>query len=300
MRQRITLAASLVALLLASTAHAYLFQSVTVADALSRGNAWIKDNPNRAEGYFFLGGINASAWAKGTTAKEAEVEVASFGGANDPPRFVPWNSIMFPRNAGLEITPEAQKYLSESITGYRKAVELDPNNPRYHLALAWSLEEAAHANLKPDAAISGAQPELTADERRQCETAIALLGKSDYAQREQATKTLAALMPRDAELLLAVKTDDPEVTARVASILQGYWLAQAAGHYRQAYQQSVENDLKTDRYDAEADNTVSVKAGERLLLLLPKQPAPAPDEIKKIEHSLQVIKAKPQTAHFSW
>jgi tetratricopeptide (TPR) repeat protein len=289
----------LAALLLATTAYAFLFQSVTVADALSRANAWIKNNPNRAEGYFFLGGINASAWAKGTTGKEAEVEVASFGGANDPPMFVPWNSIMFPRNAGLEITPEVLKYLGDSITAYRKAVELDPNNPRYHLGLAWSLEQAAHANMKPDASIGGAQPELTADERKQCASAIVLLGNEDHAQREQASKTLAALMPRDAELLLAVKTDDPEVTARIASLVQVYKLAQeAVEQYRQAYQQGVDGDLKADRYDAEADNTVSVKAGERLLLLLRKLPAPAHDEIKKIEQSLQVIKAKPQTAHF--
>ena len=104
-------------------------------------------------------------------------------------------------------------------------------------------------------------------------------------------------MPRNAELLLAVKTEDPEVMARIDSIKQNFWLAQAVEHYRKAYQQSIEHDSKADQFDAEADNTISVKAGERLLSLLPTQNSATSEEMKKIERSVHSIEAKPQLGH---
>jgi len=280
-----------------TAASAYLFQLTAIPEALNRANAWINSHPNRAEGYFFLGGIEGSAWAKGTTGKGTQVDIASFGDANNPPRFVPWVSIMFQRDATFATTPETLKSLNASIAAYRHAVELDAQNPLYHLGLAWSLEEAAKAKLHR-ADVGGDAPRaLTDDERLQCEAAIALLGNTDAAQREQGTKTLGDFMPRDAAILRAVRSDDAEVAARIVYILQGSWLIQAVKQYRKAYQQSVEHDLKTASYDAEADNAVSVKAGERLLSLLSTQSGATPDEIKRIKESLQAIKAKPVIPH---
>ena len=293
MQKRISLLTSLAVLMATTIAPAYPLQLTAIPEAFNRANAWIKDHPNRAEGYFFLGGVEGSAWAKGTAGKGTEVEITGSGDSNNPPRLVPWTSIMFQRDAALAITPEAIKSLNASIAAYRNAVELDPRNPLYHLGLAWSLEEAARANLHR-ADIGGDAPRaLTDDERLQCEAAIALLENADAAQREQGTKTLSALMPRDAATLRAFKSDDAEVAARIEYILQGSWLIQAVEHYRKAYQQSVEHDLKTADYDIEADNAISVKAGERLLSLLSTQSGATPNEIRRIKESLQAIKAKP-------
>jgi hypothetical protein len=113
-------------------ASAYMFQPVTVADALAHANAWISAHPKRAEGYFYLAGVHGSAWAKGATGRDAEVESDGYDGdtAETPPTFVPWNSIMFPRKPGLKITPEALQHLGAAIAAYRKAVDLDPKNLR--------------------------------------------------------------------------------------------------------------------------------------------------------------------------
>jgi hypothetical protein len=295
MRKYILLFAFPLMLMLASTAFGYLFVSAPVLDALKHGNVWIKEHPNRAEGYFFIGGVEGSAWAKGLSGKDAEISASTFGDAANPPSFVPWVSIMFQPSGKLAITPDALKALSASIIAYRKAVELDPQKPRYHLALAWSFEEAAKAKLNP---VDIDPPsKLTDDERKQCQAAIGLLGNVDHAQREEATHGLLALMPRNAELLRTVKTEDPEILARIDSIQQEFWLTLAVEHYRKAYQQSIDHDSKADQFDAEADNTISVKAGERLLSLLPTLTNATSEEIKSIQRSVHSIEAKPQLAH---
>src|SRR4051812_38669165 len=83
---------------LGTLAWGYLFMPTAVGDAREKAQGWIKGHLDRAEGYFFLGAIEGSAWAKGTEGKGTEVEVATFGAANDPPRLVPWASILFQRD----------------------------------------------------------------------------------------------------------------------------------------------------------------------------------------------------------
>ncbi len=291
------LLASLLVGFTASIAQAYPFNPSSISKALDQSSAWRKAHPDRSEGYFFLGAVEDCAWAKGTQSKDNELAVDSFGDGDTPPKFSPWQSVLFECDTKREIIEPELKALGVSIAAYRKAVELSPDKPLYHLALGWSLEQAGEAKLNP-ANLPGDPPApLTDEETKKCHDALELLRNTDTAP--QGSKDLAELMPRNAELLMRASMieNNSEVGARIDSVRQEYWTAQAIEQYRKAYQQTVDKDLAATNYDAEADKAVSVKAGDRLLLLLPKRPDSSTDEIKKIDESVKAIKAKPIVGH---
>ena len=233
-------------LLSAASARAYLFMPAPIPDALTRAAAWIKDHPTRAEGYFFLARINGSAWAKGDVGKDAEVPIGSYGDAETGPYFVPWDSLMYQRPAGAEVTVGAKAYLIASLHNYHKAVELEAKNPLYQLGLAWALEQAAGCRLDPPAEIVGTTA-LSPEQSKQVDAALAQLGDPDFGVRDKAAQLVGGAMPAAAKALLAVKSQNPEVTAGIDGILRRYWMAQAAEHYRQAYALSCAGGVRFDR-----------------------------------------------------
>jgi hypothetical protein len=293
MRRYAPLAAGVAFLICATTGFAYIFNQAKISDALDPAHAWIKGHLNRPEGFFFLGGIEGAAWARG---RDAEISVGNFGDADFPPRFVPWLSIMFERSPTFPVTLESQNDLRASIVAYREAVGLDAKNALYQLALGWATEEAAKAIIKPFDGNDEKPADLTGEEKQQCQRWIGLLKIGDPAQRQQAAKNLEPLLPRDTDILLAAKSADRAITEEIDSVLRSFWLHEAVDHYRQAYRISLPKDLKADSFDSEADATVSVKAGERLLPLLPMQPDAKPAEIEDIRKSIQTIRSKPTMA----
>jgi hypothetical protein len=287
--------AILLLLALTTPALAYLFQPTPVPDGLSRAQAWLKDRPNNAEGYFFLGRANGFAWANGD-GQDARLQIASFGNGDAAPFFVPWESLMYQRQPTIEVTNAAKKYLTASLVAYQKALDLEKTNARYLLALAWALEQAATCRLLPPPEIAPAS-KLTAADNAKIQAAITQLSAADFTTRDQAGQTLHTHMPAAGDILLNTKTQDPEVAAQIDVVFRRYWTDLAVAHYRQAYALSVEKDLKSQQYDPEADTTLSVKAGQRLQALIPPGPASQTERIR-IEETLKTILAKPQLAHF--
>jgi hypothetical protein len=281
--------AAMLVLATASIADAYAFQPTAVPEARKRANAWIKEHPKAGEGYFLLGAIEASAWAKGT---DSIVDVASFGSADQVPFLAPWYSVLFVRDPQLPITDDSIKALRASVAAYRKAADASPKNAQFHLALGWALEEAAGVRLDPATVDGVSVKALTTDEKKQCAAAVAQLASTEFATREKATQTLAALLPRAAGVLLAVKSDDPEVRLRLDALVAGVWQAEAVRHYRAAYTLRAEEEVAAKNYDGEGDATVCVKAGQRLLQLLPAKGGD-PNERQQIEETVRAIKAKP-------
>jgi tetratricopeptide (TPR) repeat protein len=69
--------------------------------------------------------------------------------------------------------------------------------------------------------------------------------------------------------------------------------------YRKAYQLSIESDLKAKYCDLGDYGTVSLKAGERLLVLLQTEKPAGPDDTATIKESLRKLRAKPKIYHAS-
>lgn len=277
--------------LLTTPAWAYRFLRVEYPEAIKKVQTWINDHPNDAAGYFVMGGLEGFAYAQDIQKPEAKELLDHAGNSDLPPAFPPWVSIRFNRDNNLPVTPENLTHLKAAITNYRKAVGIDPKNPRYQLALAWALEEAGKNKLD----LTGLEVprKLTAAEQASCQAALAQLGNTDVSRRVEASKTLTALMPHDFQLLHEVHTDDLEVQTRIGGIIKSYWENLALAHYRIAYQGSYEQDVKAGMYNREADWTVSVPAGQRILALHQPDDAATAEETKQITEVIKIISSKP-------
>lgn len=278
------LIAGLIVLMCAGSSWAYIYMPGSVSVAKEYADAFIKSQPEVAEGYFFLGAVNGIAWAKGM---EGEVDMSSTGGGKNAPCLVPWKSVMLGDRV-LPVTEDAMKSLREAVVNYRKAVEMEKGNARYQLGLGWAYEQAGKAKLNPGDAAG-----LSDDERKRCEAAVGLLERGDGRKQEEGARVLGALLPRSAGVLSEAKKGKAEIAGRVNSILEKYWMELAVERYRAAYEMSVEKELKEALYDIEADNSVAVKAGERLVVVLTERGLAKEGEVERITEVMKKIKGKP-------
>jgi hypothetical protein len=280
---------------------------VPVERVVRNVEAWIKEKPGDAQAYYVLGRIHAMAWAYGPNlglwrraaaggrrGGAESVDGDPFGG--QLPWFGPHDSVEVRRDAQKkEVTAEDAKHLEESIKNYSKALELDKKNAVCELGLGWILQETGKvaANL-PEGFGDTAVVQVTAEEKVAYEGAIKKLGDGDPKVRETATALLREAMPKPLAQLKAVKTDDPEVTARVEGLLRGYWALKALEHYRKAYDLRLDEDLKRRAGSDAAEALLAAEAGEAILEVLKSQPQAAkPNEARDVAANVKTMRSKP-------
>jgi hypothetical protein len=277
--------------------------------------AWIKDKPQDAQAYYVLGRIHAMAWAYGANlslwrnnpaggaggAGRAGRGGAGGAGGADPfggelPGFAPYDSVEVRRDAQKkQVTAEDAKHLQESIKNYGKALELDKQNALYELGLGWILQETAKvASSLPEGFGDTASVKVMAEEKTAYEGAIKKLGDSESKVREDASALLRGAMPKPLAQLKEVKSDDPEVTARVQVLLRGYWELQALEHYRKAYALRLDQDLKRGGGLDAGDTQLAAEAGEAILDVLKSQSQAAkPNEARDVAANVKTLRSKP-------
>jgi hypothetical protein len=309
MRKMLFAAAMAMAGLLAQTGRGMFINNsvqLPVARVVANVEKWIKDKPADAQGFYVLGRIHAMAWAYGPELnlwgaagtgrlKDPPATVAADPFNGQLPGFAPYDSVQVRRTQAMkQVTAQDAGHLEESIKNYTKATELDPKNALYELGLAWILQETGKVakSLPADFMASAAQP--TDVEKAAFDAAVKKLGDTDAAVREQATGTLRQGLPKSMAILRTVKSDDPEVTARVDALLKTYWDLQALDHYRKAYSVRLEQDLTGRGGLRTGDAQVAAEAGEAILEILKSQPQAAKaNEAAEVAANVKTIRGKP-------
>jgi hypothetical protein len=291
---------------------------VPVERVVANVEAWIKDKPQDAQAYYVLGRIHAMAWAYGPDLNlwraagaapgagrgdggRAGGRGPAGGAGEDPfagqlPGFAPYDSVEVRRDEQKkQVTAEDARHLEESIRNYGKAVELDKQNALYELGLGWILQETGKvAASLPEGFGHTADVKVTAEEKASYDAAIKKLGDSDARTRDDANALLRGAMPKPLAQLKAVKSDDPEVKARVEGLLRGYWELQALDHYRQAYALRLTADLQRGGGLRSGDTQLAAEAGEAILDILKTQPQAAkPDEARDVAANVKTLRNKP-------
>lgn len=312
MRKSIFAAALLLALS-ASVPAMFMNMSVQVpVDRVTKNvEAWIKEKPADAQGYYVLGRIHAMAYAYGPELSlwgsqpaggrrggRAGAGAPPAGGENaDPfngqlPGFAPYDSIQVQRRDGAKgLTADDAKHLEASIANYSKAIELDPKSALYELGLGWILQETSKHSARLPEKFS-AEVNVTDAEKAGYDALIKKLGDADARAREDASKALVLAMPKPYAQVKAVKSADPEVAARAAALVKAHFSVQALEHYRKAYQMNVEKDL-AGRAGIAADSQIAAEAGEHIVEILKELPEVAKEnEAKEVAANVQKIRSK--------
>ncbi len=283
------LIAGVVVLMGAECVWAHAYGKMPATRAMADARVFIEQHPEVAEGYFFRGVVYGSVWARGVS-KEIDMNSAM---EKQPPRIVPWVSILFKRDGAEVVTPEGLKCLGECIMNYRTAAGMEAGNARFQLALAWGFEQAAAVKLNPEEVAQEGAQKLSDEEHKQCEAALVLLGSTETKKQEEGAKVLGGLLPRSAGVLSEARKAKAEMAGRVDAILGNYWMKLAVEQYRTAYELTVEKELKAKEYDWEADHSTGMRAGEQLIALLPGSGIAKAGEVEQITEAVKQIKSKP-------
>ncbi len=263
-------------------------EKVPVDRVVKNVQAIIRDKPEDAQGYYVLARVHAMAWAYG-----AELNLVTVN-EGELRKFGPYDSVEVRAAAGKQATAEDYAHLAKAIENYREAVKRAPGEAIYQLGLAWVLQEAGRAGKDlPGDFLSGGKA-LTAEAKASYVQAVKDLADADAKVREAATKKLVDGMPGAVAVLREVRTEDPEVAARVDAVMKGYWDLQALEHYRAAYAAAKEKDLAAKGGLERADWQVSREAGEAIEEIVRAHPAAAkPGEEAEIAETLTALKSKP-------
>lgn len=166
---------------------------------------------------------------------------------------------------------EALGHLTAGLRLLREAVGLAPERAHYHLSLAYLVEKGAHlADHVDTLALFEIEPVETTDWRRQqIRERIAALGSDDEARAEKALEeTLtpdwfeASLPFLDRQRTAA----NPGLQARVARLLERWWLERSIASYRRAFELAIDGD----RNAVVVHDSVALEAGQGLLRLIPR------------------------------
>ena len=108
---------------------------VPVARMLKNMAEYVKAHPKDAEGYYILGRVNSTAFARDTETinvyREEEI----------PPRFPYYSSIILPRTDSKPLSSQLLTYLTDALRNYLKATELAPKKAIAFLGLGFECEE---------------------------------------------------------------------------------------------------------------------------------------------------------------
>ena len=269
---------------------------VPVERLLKNVTAYVQENPKNPQGYYLLGRINALAFDR--KARKVRAQEKPRTGAGKLPWLDPWQGKPKPDEKPLT-EKQLQKHLIDSIKNYHKAIKLKNDEGIYHLGLGWVLESGVSYAIKigapPGDKTSISKP---ADgELKKMEALVRKLGHENYKVREAARERLRTLMPNAAGALLKhTEDEDPEVKARVETLLCGYWRDKAVEHYLRAYELTVKMDLKIKHRPARGlTSLVSYEAGQSWIRLVKQRGVKETEKktLAQVEKDLQAIKTKP-------
>ena len=108
---------------------------VPVARLLKNMAEYVKAHPKDAEGYYILGRVNSTAFARDTET------VSVYREDEIPPRFPYYTSIITPRTEKKPLSGPVLTYLTDALRNYLKATELDPRKAIAFLGLGFECEE---------------------------------------------------------------------------------------------------------------------------------------------------------------
>jgi hypothetical protein len=251
---------------------------------VKNAEAWIKEKPTDAQGYYVLGRVHAMAWAYG-----AEITLIKPADDKSLPGFAGFQEVQVrhPEKAATEADVE---HLAQALKAYERAVQLDPKNALYALGYASTLQEAgARAAVQmADYSMRGKEFAFAPGKAEALKKAAKDLGDSDPKVRDAGSKALRDDMPLSLmEFRGCLTSDDPEVKARAEQVVKGYWELKALEVYRKAYEAALPGDLTGRGRGPGANTQVSGEAGQAILAILKTQPQAAKaDEVKEITANL--------------
>lgn len=256
---------------------------------IKNAEAWIKENPKDAQGYYVLGRVHSMAWAYG-----AEITLIKPADDKSLPGFAAFQEVQVRHP---EETPKKEDvdHLEKAISNYASAISLDSRNAIYWLGYAWLFQEVAnHAAAEfYNRQLAIKQIAITPEQVKLYEQAGKDLGSADAAVREKASATL-----RDGKIAAwsvispLASSNDPEVKSRVIDIAKGHWELQALEQYRMAHALALPEDQKRDFRGPGANSQISSEAGQAILDILKARPyAAKTDEVKQVTAALQSLRA---------
>jgi hypothetical protein len=223
---------------------------------------YIKAHPDDPEGYYVLARAHSLAFTlRATTlnyypsrgndrAKPPTVPDESFQGTHD-------DRISAGKKAPVGPTSEKLRlHLRESVSNYRKAIALAPQQAHYHLGLAYVMEQglplATELKAFPPPAGQASAKNRPGDAA--LKAVMNKLGDPSAEAREEAHRQLLA-QAKDAVPLLydfihtEHRFDDltGTIERRAQEIIRTYWLELSIAEYLQAYQLAIQGDLKLEQ-----------------------------------------------------
>lgn len=119
--------------------------SVPIERIMPNALAYIKENPQDAQGYYILARIHYLAFANQTQ------QINVFNEGKDlPPKVAESWQPQEPAKSGKLSQIEMSEHLTKAIENFKKAIELDPKNGLYHLGLASLFEQYVDFAKKED------------------------------------------------------------------------------------------------------------------------------------------------------
>jgi hypothetical protein len=272
---------------------------VPVERLIENVTRYIKERPNEVRGYYTLGRLHSYAFSRPT-----ETVGAYQQDQQGLLKFAPYEPLVQKREVGWKLSEAHLQHLRESIINYRKAIELDSQEPLSFFGLGWMLEEgsafALEVGIPPGFSVIKTESfwgRITGWFRnRRYKDWISKLGATSEKDREEAFRNLRSEINQALPVLLEARTEkNPQIRSKVGQLLSFSWKQQALDAYRRAYALSIEKDLRTEVFGP-SDPVISLEAAQGILRILEVQEK-TPDierEIKQVKESVAAIQAKPR------
>lgn len=234
-------------------------------------STYVKQNPQKADGYYALGRVHYLAVAM----KSGTIGVWSEGDANQTPSIKPqymqsWGRREEQKKEPAPTLTELAEHIQAATENFQKAIELDPKNPLYTLSYA-SVMEAA-----PGAAILAIDRKgwmkVPPDQRMRVEQVVKQLEDPDSIVRTKAEQDLRAMGGSALEVLTGMKSNVPDVQARMEAVAKGVWDDIAIEWYAKAFHLAAADDLQIQSKPIHGLNeVVSYEAASRYMALTEKR-----------------------------
>jgi hypothetical protein len=271
-------------------------REVPVDRLLENANRSVREHPKEAHGYYVLGRLHSMAFATGADRLQVSQSWSREGQQEDPnalPRFLPWESILV-RRGNRPTSSTLRDHLRESIRNYRKATELDPQQPLAWLGLGWVLEEASTLEEPFATPDEGPSEPLGGAARARVRGLLVRLDGARLADRDAAAEALARELPAALPLLAeAASRAEPEARARIAKVAARYWQDRALAAYRRAYELSLETDRKQRYHGPQANALISLDATESIRRIFRRRTLTG-DELAELARIAEQTKGLPR------
>jgi len=237
---------------------------VSVERLLKNTAAYIKEHPQDPQGYYVHGRLHHLAYAM--NAKDLPIFNAD---KTDKPLTLDERSIYIDRDNPQKLDDATIAHIKEGLANYRKALELDPKRPLYHLSLASLMESASSPVILKEDELE----KPTEAEQKKIEDSIKALGGENPETRENAFDALYALGSKALTQLQAHgKDEDLETRTQSERLITVICQSRAAAEYLQAFNLGKDLDLKATHQPLDGiASMISHEAGSGFLRLVQKR-----------------------------